>query len=121
MRPLSEGGETSATYIGERMDAPPTASPPANRAMTNNAKLGARPVASDVIANSTATMRRIFFRPYELVSRPAMPDPNTHPNRSELKAQPRLKSLSLNRSVRNGPAPVMMAISKPNSSRQARR
>src|SRR5947209_82176 len=115
MRPLRVGGETSATYMGERMDAPPTARPPANRASTKRVKVGAKPVASEVTAKRTATMRRMFLRPKESVNRPAIPEPKTQPKSSELKAQPRLKSLSLNCSVRKGPAPVMMAMSKPNS------
>src|ERR1035438_9928776 len=52
MRPRSEGGETSATYIGERMDAPPTASPPMKRASTKAVKLGATPVPMEVTENS---------------------------------------------------------------------
>ena len=94
MRPRSEGGETSATYMGERMDAPPTASPPMKRASTKVVKLGATPVAMEVAENSTATHNRMLRRPYRLVSRPATVEPITQPNRSELKAQPRLKSFN---------------------------
>ena len=63
MRPRSEGGETSATYMGERMDAPPTASPPMKRASMKAVKLGRSPVAMEVTANSAATHSRIFLRP----------------------------------------------------------
>jgi hypothetical protein len=63
MRPRSEGGETSATYMGERMDAPPTASPPMKRASTNAVKFGAAPVAMEVAANSAATHNKILRRP----------------------------------------------------------
>jgi len=94
MRPRSEGGETSATYIGDRMDAPPTASPPMKRASTKVAKLGAMPVAMEVAENSTATHNRMLRRPYRFVSRPATVEPITQPNSSELNAQPRLKSFS---------------------------
>ena len=71
MRPRSDGGETSATYMGERMDAPPTASPPMKRASTKAVKLGAAPVAMEVAENSAATHSRMLRRPYRLVSRPA--------------------------------------------------
>src|ERR1017187_4685165 len=104
MRPRIEGGETSATYIGERIDAPPTASPPAKRARMKSVKLGAMPVATDVTAKNSATHSRILRRPYESVNRPAAREPRTHPNSSELKAQPRLRSLRWKCSVRNGPA-----------------
>ena len=63
MRPRREGGETSATYIGDRMEAPPTASPPRKRARMKTVKLGAIPVATEVTAKSTATQIRIFRRP----------------------------------------------------------
>ena len=70
MRPRSEGGETSATYIGERMDAPPTASPPMKRASTKVVKLGAIPVAMEVAENSIATHNRMLRLPYRLVTPP---------------------------------------------------
>ncbi len=94
MRPRNEGGETSATYMGERMDAPPTASPPMKRASTKVVKLGATLVPIEMTKNSAATHNRIFCRPYRFVSRPATVAPITQPKRSELKAQPRLKSFS---------------------------
>src|ERR1035437_7040966 len=72
MRPRSEGGETSATYMGERMDAPPTASPPMKRANTKVLKLGAMPVAMEVAENSAATHNRMPRRPYRFVSRAAL-------------------------------------------------
>src|ERR1700761_5344692 len=55
MRPRMGAGETSATYIGESKETPPTASPPRNRATTNPAKLGASAVATEVTAKSSAT------------------------------------------------------------------
>src|SRR6185369_17140818 len=115
-RPRSLGGDTSDTYIGEIRDAAPTASPPKKRAATKLVKVEARPVAADVAANVTDTASSTFLRPYRSPSRPANADPSTHPNRRQLNAQPRLNSVNLKCSSRNGPAPVMMAISNPNKS-----
>src|ERR1039458_6149460 len=97
MRPRSEGGETSATYMGDRMEAPPTASPPMKRARTKVVKSGAAPVEMEVAANSTATHNRMLRRPYRFVSRPATVEPITQPNRSELKAHPTLTSFNRKR------------------------
>ncbi len=93
IRPRMEGGETSATYMGERIDAPPTASPPAKRARMKSVKLDAVAVATEVRAKNSATHSRILRRPYLSVKRPAANAPTTHPNSNELKAQPRLRSL----------------------------
>jgi len=93
IRPRIAAGETSDTYIGARIDAPPTASPPRNLAMMNHAKLGASPVPTDVSRNSSATHSRMPRRPNVSVSRPAIADPSTHPNSSELNAHPRLRSV----------------------------
>ena len=116
MRPRTAGGETSATYMGERMETPPTASPPINLPTRKTAKFGAVPVAMEVTTNKAATHSSIRCRPYKSVSLPAMIEPRAQPNNSELKAQPKDKSLSPNCGTKNGPAPTIMAMSKPKSS-----
>src|ERR1035437_9158816 len=116
MRPRRLAGAISATYIGETIDAPPTASPPRNRARINQEKLGDSPVATVVSAKSPATASKTRRRPTRSVSRPAITEPRMQPNSRELNAQPRLRSSSLKCCSRNGPAPVIMAISNPNSS-----
>ena len=115
MRPRIEGGETSDTYMGESSETPPTAMPPRNRAQMKSVKLGAAAVATEVSANSTATHTSMRLRPRRSVSRPAASAPSTQPNRSELNAHPKLMSLSAKCRVKNGPAPVIMAISNPKS------
>ena len=67
----------------------------------------------DVTLKSTAAHSRAFLRPERSANLPVIADPTTQPNRSELKAQPRLRSLRPKWDLRNGPAPVMMAMSKP--------
>ena len=88
------GGETSDAYMGESSETAPTARPPAKRASTKNGKFGASAVAAEVSANSTATHANMRLRPQRSVMRPAQYEPSTQPNNSELKAQPRLRSLS---------------------------
>ncbi len=53
MRLRTAGGEISDTYIGERMDAPPTAKPPSKRAIRKKVNVGARPVATEVAPKTT--------------------------------------------------------------------
>src|SRR3954469_2391056 len=115
-RPRMEGGDTSDTYMGESSDTAPTASPPRKRATTKDVKLPAAAVAAEVRAKRTATRMSNRRRPKRSVSRPAMSEPTTHPKRSELNAQPRPRSPRENARRMKGPAPVMMAMSKPNSS-----
>src|ERR1035441_2878899 len=110
------GGDTSDTYMGESSETPPTASPPRKRATIKLKKLPDPAVAIDVAANSSATSISGFLRPKRLVYLPAINDPSTQPNSNELNAQPRPRSLNANAWIRNGPAPVMMAMSNPNSS-----
>src|SRR5882757_5427704 len=106
MRPRIDGGETSATYMGERREAPPTANPPRKRALTNKGKVGARAVAIEVAAKRIATQTKILLRPYRSVNRPARKAPKTQPNRRELNANPKPMSFNSNLRARNGPAPV---------------
>ena len=116
MRPRMVGGETSDTYIGDSSETPPTASPPRNRARIKLKKPPDPAVAIEVAANSSATIISGFLRPKRLVYFPAINAPSTQPKSSELNAQPSPKSLKENARIRNGPAPVMMAMSNPNSS-----
>src|SRR5208337_1955549 len=115
MRPRMVGGETSETYIGDNNETPPTASPPRKRARIKLKKLPAPAVAIDVAANSKATSIIGFLRPKRLVYFPAINDPSTQPKSKELNAHPSPKSPNENARARKGPAPVMMAMSNPNS------
>src|SRR3954465_7952925 len=114
-RPRMEAGATSATYMGDSSETPPTASPASNRAITNALKLGAKAVSTDVQANNTEINRSSFLRPHRSDSLPAITHPNAQPNRRELNAQPSPRSLRANSLLRYGPAPVMMAMSNPKS------
>src|SRR3954449_11441442 len=114
-RPRMEGGDTSETYMGESRDTAPTASPPQKRAITNDVKLPAAAVPMEVRAKRTATRMSNRLRPYRSVSLPAMNDPRTQPKSSELNAQPSPRSPSEKARRMNGPAPVMIAMSNPNS------
>src|ERR1039458_5633765 len=115
MRPRMVGGDTSDTYIGDSSETPPTASPPRKRATIKLKKLPDKAVAIDVAANSSATSINGFLRPKRLVYFPAINDPSTQPKSRELNAHPNPMSVNANAWMRNGPAPVMMAISNPNS------
>src|SRR6478672_5133472 len=83
-RPRIAGGETSATYIGDSSEPPPTASPARNRDVTRAVKFGDKAVAIDVPANSSA----ISSSPRRSVSLPATMHPSAQPNNRELNAQP---------------------------------
>ena len=54
IRPLDLAGAISDIYIGDNMDAAPTAKPPRNLASTNILISGAIPVPIDVNKNNTA-------------------------------------------------------------------
>ena len=102
--------------MGARMEAPPTAKPPRKRATRNIVKFGASPVPSEVRAKSVATQSSGSRRPNRSARNPMTREPSAQPKSRELKATPKLKSARSNCVFRNGPAPVMMATSKPNMS-----
>ena len=59
--PLFLGGATSATYIGDRTEAAPTANPPNKRAEIKTTDEVARAVNVQETAKNNATTIRTFF------------------------------------------------------------
>ena len=62
-RPRSRAGETSAIYIGERLEVMPMANPPRIRYRMNIVNVFAAPVPTAETKNRAADMTSIFLRP----------------------------------------------------------
>ena len=75
------GGATSATYIGERTEAAPTARPPNTRAVIKITHEVARAVNVQETAKKRATIIRTFFRPYISERTPEPNAPIIAPNK----------------------------------------
>ena len=90
--PLLLGGATSATYIGDRTEAAPTAKPPNKRAEIKITDDDARAVNVHETAKKRATMIRTFFRPYLSESIPEPKAPIIAPTKRELTPHPNCNS-----------------------------
>ncbi len=84
------------------------------RAITKRMKVGAMAERTLVTAKMSAMEMRVRLRPNLSVMGPMTMAPIMQPKSSELTPQPSCRSLSAKWSWTKGPAPEMMAMSKPN-------
>ena len=112
--PLNLAGAISAMYIGPNTDDPPIASPPMNRANTNEPQFqaNAHPIAES--RYRIASMRRLARRPYLSPGYPAIIDPITVPQSALDTVRPSVPGVRPKTSVRARVAPAITAVSKPN-------
>ena len=92
------------------------ARPPSRRASTNSVRLRASAVPIDEIVNSAAAASSNFFLPKRSLVKAARLAPKTHPKSRLLAPNSVCASVSANWRFRNTMAPLMTAVSKPNSS-----
>ena len=88
IRPRIFAGLTSAIYIGASADATPIPMPPIKRAILNNVKSSANPVAIADTVNSTADTISNGLRPNLSAAPPATIAPKRHPTRAVVMATP---------------------------------
>src|SRR5260370_32532074 len=86
--PRNNAGETSAMYIGERLDARPIASPPAILHVTKTTKVFERAVPIEESVNNIADKRSMGFRPNLSVRTPDSMAPSRQPTRAQPIAHP---------------------------------
>ena len=87
-RPRIPAGDISAIYIGESIEATPTASPPINRAKINSKNVLGRAERIADMAKNRAAAIRIFFLPNLSLNIPAILAPMIHPIKRLLTANP---------------------------------
>src|SRR6266852_503800 len=86
--PRNSAGETSAMYMGERLDASPIANPPAILQVTKAPKVFERAVPIEESANNIADKRSMGFRPNLSVRAPESMAPSRQPTRAQPIAHP---------------------------------
>src|ERR1035437_8922877 len=90
--PLLLAGATSATYIGDRTDAAPTARPPNKRAQIKRTDVADMAVRAHDTAKNRATTMRTLLRPKRSVRIPEPNAPKIAPTRRELTPHPNSNS-----------------------------
>src|SRR6266853_2035451 len=86
--PRNGAAETSAMYMGERLDARPIASPPAILQVTKTSKVFEKAVPIEESANNIADKRSIGLRPNLPVRAPESIAPRRQPTRAQPIAHP---------------------------------
>ena len=114
-RPRMRGGEISAIYNGESVEASPMARPPTRRAITNCVRSRGSAAAIDEAVNNAAAASSTRFLPKRSLVNAAKLAPRTHPSSRLLAPISVCESFSANWRLRKTMAPLMTAVSKPNS------
>src|SRR5260370_21935535 len=86
--PRNSAGETSAMYMGERLDASPIARPPEILHATKTSKVFERAVPIEESANKAADKRSMGLRPNLSVKAPESMAPRRQPTRAQPIAHP---------------------------------
>src|SRR5260370_24189147 len=84
----TRAGETSAMYMGERLDARPIARPPAILHATKTSKVFERAVPIEESANKAADKRSMGLRPNLSVKAPESMAPLTQPTSAQTTPHP---------------------------------
>jgi hypothetical protein len=111
--PLVSGGDNSAIYIGDNIDAIPTPTPARQRKAMKEFLPSARAIAIEEMKNMSAANKSPGLRPYRSEMLPAIRQPKMHPIASDAVAKPSQYSSSPKLSFKKGNAPEITAKSKP--------
>ena len=103
-------------YMGASTEATPMATPHQNRAAINCHTLEGMAQPSAAAPNNTATASSALRRPHQSPNMPAHAEPRMHPHRRLPATSSVWISVKRNCSRMKSSAPLMTAVSKPNSS-----
>ena len=102
-------------YKGESVEAIPMATPPRSRATANSIRLRGSAAPMEETVNNAAAPSRTRFLPKRSLVKAATLAPTTHPRRRLLAAISVCESLNPNCCLMKTIAPLITAVSKPNS------
>ena len=110
---LKFSGEISAKYIGDKLDAAPTAKPNTNRKSDISQKFMATAQSTVAIVNTIAMIRSVLRRPILSATRPHPSAPKQAPITNELDTTPCKVGVKFSWSGRlmNASAPLITPVS----------